>query len=136
MELARLYNYLYQQSSREYMIIFSLDGYDEVSLTSDFKYILNGVEQIVSPEKMNYKKVLPSELNGGRSISEAGDLFMKIIKGEGTKTQNNVVTINSQMALKCYYPAKSFEECREIASESLLSRKAYKSFIKLIELQS
>ena len=136
MELARLYNYLYQQSSREYMIIFSLDGYDEISLTSDFKYILNGVEQIVSPEKMNYKKVLPSELNGGRSISEAGDLFMKIIKGEGTKTQNNVVTINSQMALKCYYPAKSFEECREIASESLLSRKAYKSFIKLIELQS
>ena len=136
MELARLYNYLYQQSSIEYMIIFSLDGYDEVSLTSDFKYILNGVEQIVSPEKMNYKKVLPSELNGGRSISEAGDLFMKIIKGEGTKTQNNVVTINSQMALKCYYPAKSFEECREIASESLLSRKAYKSFIKLIELQS
>jgi anthranilate phosphoribosyltransferase len=136
MELARLYNYLYQQSSREYMIIFSLDGYDEVSLTSDFKYILNGVEQIVSPEKMNYKKVLPSELNGGRSISEAGDLFMKIIKGEGTKTQNNVVTINSQMALKCYYLAKSFEECREIASESLLSRKAYKSFIKLIELQS
>jgi len=136
MELARMYNYLYQQSSREYMIIFSLDGYDEVSLTSDFKYILNGVEQIVSPEKMNYKKVLPSELNGGRSISEAGDLFMKIIKGEGTKTQNNVVTINSQMALKCYYPAKSFEECREIASESLLSRKAYKSFIKLIELQS
>jgi len=136
MELARLYNYLYQQSSREYMIIFSLDGYDEVSLTSDFKYILNGVEQIVSPEKMNYKKVLPSELNGGRSISEAGDLFMKIIKGEGTKTQNNVVTINSQMALKCYYLAKSFEECREIARESLLSRKAYKSFIKLIELQS
>jgi anthranilate phosphoribosyltransferase len=136
MELARLYNYLYQQSSIEYMIIFSLDGYDEVSLTSDFKYILNGVEQIVSPEKMNYKKVLPSELSGGRSVPEAGDLFMKIIKGEGTTTQNNVVTINSQMALKCYYPAKSFEECREIASESLLSGKAYKSFIKLIELQS
>ncbi len=49
LELARLYNYLYQQSSIKYMIIFSLDGYDEVSLTSDFKYILNGVEQIASP---------------------------------------------------------------------------------------
>ncbi|MGA2408692.1 MAG: anthranilate phosphoribosyltransferase [Bacteroidales bacterium] len=136
LELARLYNYLYQQSSMQYMIIFSLDGYDEVSLTSDFKYILNGVEHIVSPEMMNYKKAKQSELRGGKSVPEAADLFMKILKGEGTSTQNNVVTVNTQMALKCYYPSKSFKECREIASESLLSRKAYNSFIKLIELQS
>ena len=127
LELARLYNYLYQQSSMEYMIIFSLDGYDEVSLTSDFKYILNGVDHIVSPEMMNYKRAKQSELSGGRSVPEAADLFIKILKGEGTVTQNNVVTINAQMALKCYYPSKSFEECREIASESLLTRKAYKS---------
>ena len=136
LELARLYNYLYQQSAIKYMIIFSLDGYDEVSLTSEFKYILNGVEHIVSPEMMNYKRALESELSGGRNVPEAGDLFMKILKGEGTTTQNNVVTVNAQMALKCYYPSKSFEECREIASESLISRKAFKSFIKLIELQS
>ena len=135
LELARLYNYLYQQSSMEYIIIFSLDGYDEVSLTSDFKYILNGVDQIVSPEMMNYKRAQHYELSGGRSVPEAADLFMKILDGKGTATQNNVVTINAQMALKCYYPSKSFEECREIACESLLSKKAYKSFIKLIELQ-
>jgi anthranilate phosphoribosyltransferase len=136
LELARLYNYLYQQSSMKYMIIFSLDGYDEVSLTSDFKYILNGVEQIVSPEALNYKRSIQSELSGGKSVPEAADLFMKILKGEGTRTQNDVVTANSQMALKCYYPFKSFEECREIASESISNGKAYKSFIKLIELQS
>jgi anthranilate phosphoribosyltransferase len=136
LELARLYNYLYQQSSMNYMIIFSLDGYDEVSLTSEFKYILNGVERIVSPEMMNFKRALPSELLGGGSVPEAADLFRKILTGEGTTTQNDVVTINSQMALKCYYPSKSFEECREIASESLLSKKAHKSFIKLIEMQS
>jgi anthranilate phosphoribosyltransferase len=136
LELARLYNYLYQQSSIQYMIIFSLDGYDEVSLTSEFKYILNGVEQIISPEMLNYKRALKSELRGGRNVSEAADLFMMILKGEGTTTQNDVITANAQMALKCYYPAKSFEKCREIAVESLLGRKAYNSFIKLIELQS
>ena len=135
LELARLYNYLYQQSATKYMIVFSLDGYDEVSLTSGFKYILNGVEQIVSPEMMNYNRVLQSELSGGKSIQEAADLFIKVLQGEGTTAQNNVVTVNAQMALKCYYPSKSFEECREIASESLFKRKAYKSFIKLIELQ-
>ena len=136
LELARLYNYLYQQSSMKYMIIFSLDGYDEVSLTSDFKYILNGVEYIVSPETMNYKRSAQSELSAGKSVPEAASVFIKILKGEGTSTQNDVVTANSQMALKCYYPSKSFEECREIASESLSEGKAYKSFIKLIELQA
>jgi anthranilate phosphoribosyltransferase len=136
LELARLYNYLYQQSQVKYIIIFSLDGYDEVSLTSEFKYILNGVEYIVSPEMMNYKRATQSGLSGGKSVPEAADLFIKILKGEGTSTQNNVATVNAQMALKCYYPAKSFEDCREIAAESLLNRKAYKAFSKLIELQS
>jgi len=135
LELARLYNYLYQQSSMNYMIIFSLDGYDEVSLTSDFKYILNGVEQIISPEEMNYKRAQQSEVKGGKSVTESADLFLKILKGEGTETQNDVVTVNAQMALRCYYPSKSFEECREIASDSITNRKAYKSFMKLIELQ-
>jgi anthranilate phosphoribosyltransferase len=135
LELARLYNYLYQQSSIRYIIIFSLDGYDEISLTSDFKYILNGVENIVSPEMMNYKRVSQAELNGGKSIKESADLFLNILNGQGTATQNSVVIANAQMALKCYWPSKSFEECREIATDSLLSKKAYRSFIKLIELQ-
>jgi len=135
LELARLYNYLYQQSSMKYIIIFSLDGYDEVSLTSEFKYILNGVEQIESPENMNYHRALQSDLSGGGNVQESAKLFLKILKGEGTSTQYEVVTVNAQMAIKCYYPAKSFEECREIANESLLSGNAYRSFNKLIELQ-
>jgi anthranilate phosphoribosyltransferase len=136
LELARLYNYLYQLSSLKYIIIHSLDGYDEVSLTSEFKYILNGAENIISPEELNYERANQSELKGGKTVEEAARLFSKILNGEGTATQNNVVTVNAQMALKCYYPAKSFEECREIASESLLSRKAYNTFTKLIELQA
>jgi anthranilate phosphoribosyltransferase len=135
LELARLYNYLYQQSSMKYIIIFSLDGYDEVSLTSEFKYILNGVEQIESPENMNYKRALQSDLRGGGNIQESAKLFLKILKGEGTSTQFEVVTVNAQMAIKCYYPSKSFEECREISYESLLTGNAYRSFNKLIELQ-
>jgi anthranilate phosphoribosyltransferase len=136
LELARLYNYLYQQSSLNYIIVYSLDGYDEISLTSDFKYILNGVEQIVKPEEMNYVRVKQSDIAGGKTVSEAADLFMQILKGEGTSIQNNVVTVNAQMALKCYYPSKSLEDCREAAEDSLFNGKAYNSFMKLIQLQS
>ncbi|MDO9579816.1 MAG: anthranilate phosphoribosyltransferase [Bacteroidales bacterium] len=135
LELARLYNYLYQQSPMQYIIVHSLDGYDEISLTSEFKYILNGVEHIISPEIMNYTRAVQSDLAGGRTVNEAADLFMKILKGDGTAIQNNVVTVNAQMALKCYYPLKSFDECREVAEDSLFSGKAHNSFVKLIELQ-
>ncbi|HUX59142.1 MAG TPA: anthranilate phosphoribosyltransferase [Bacteroidales bacterium] len=135
LELARLYNYLYQQSAMQYIIVHSLDGYDEISLTSEFKYILNGVEHIISPEIMNYTRAVQSDLAGGCTVKEAADLFMKILKGDGTAIQNNVVTVNAQMALKCYYPLKSFDECREVAEDSLFSGKAHNSFVKLIELQ-
>ncbi len=136
LELSRLYNYLYQQSAMQYVIVFSLDGYDEISLTSEFKYILNGIEKIVSPESMNYKRNIQSDLTGGKTVPEAADLFMKVLKGDGTPAQQDVVTVNSQVALKCYYPSKSFEDCRNIAEESVKSGKAFKSFTKLMELQA
>ena len=117
------------------MIIFSMDGYDEISLTSDFKYIHNGAENISSPEQMGFKRALQSELSGGKTVEESAMLFMKVLKGEGTETQNNVVTVNSQMALSCYFPGKTVEECRQLASESLLSGRALKAFKSLMEMQ-
>ena len=41
LEMARIYNYLLQQSTAAFTIIHSLDGYDEISLTSDAKVITN-----------------------------------------------------------------------------------------------
>ena len=136
LELARLYNYIYQQYDRPYTIIHSLDGYDEISLTSDFKYIHDGVEEIVTPESLGYERTRQEELFGGRTVQEAVDIFVKILEGKGTQAQKDVVTINSQLALKCYFPSKSLEECRKLAEESLSGGKAYQSLKKLIEVQS
>ncbi len=136
LELARLYNYLYQQSDKQYAIVHSLDGYDEISLTSDFKFILNGVEQIGTPASFGFEKLQPSDLAGGKSIPEAASVFSNILEGKGTSAQNNVVLANTELALRCYYPGRPAEECRQMASESLFGGKAYARFKKLIELQS
>jgi anthranilate phosphoribosyltransferase len=135
LELARLYNYMFQNSSSNYSIIYSLDGYDEISLTSEFKYILNGVEQIISPESLGYERTVPSDLYGGKSVNEASEIFINILKGKGTNQQNNVVVANTQVAVKCYYPLKSFDECRGMAEDSLFGGKALRSFTRLIEMQ-
>lgn len=136
LELARLYNYLYQMSDINYVIVHSLDGYDEVSLTASFKYILNGVEQIITPEMLHYEMTNPSDLRGGQTVNEAADIFKAILEGRGTNAQNNIVVVNAQMAIKCYYPSKSLEDCRVIAEDSLFSGRAFGSLSKLIDMQS
>ena len=135
LELARLYNYLFQNSASNYSVVHSLDGYDEISLTSEFKYIFNGTDQIISPESLNYERSIPSDLNGGKTVDEAAEIFINILKGKGTKAENNVVTANTQIAVKCFFPSKSHDECREIAEDSLFGGKALKAFAGLIEMQ-
>ena len=135
LEIARLYNYLYQTSDIQYTIIHSLDGYDEVSLTDSFKYIFNGVEQIITPEMLNYQRTMPSDLKGGKTTDEAATIFMNILEGKGTDARNNVVIANTQLAVKCCYPSKSLEECRVIAEDSLFGGSALRSFKMLIEMQ-
>ena len=135
LELARLYNYLYQRSGKPYVIVHSLDGYDEISLTSNAKYILNGKEQFMSPEQLGFKKLHPDELKGGTTIEESATLFMRILQGEGTEAQHQVAVANAQLALQCCFPSKSMEDCRALAEDSLFSKRAYGAFRKLIELQ-
>lgn len=135
LELARLYNYLYQLSDIRYAIVHSLDGYDEVSLTADFKYIDNGVEEIISPDELGFEVTVPEELNGGTTVKEAADIFLETLLGKGTKARTNIVIANSLLALKCVNHGKTREECRTIAEESLFSGKAYNSFKQLIEMQ-
>lgn len=91
LEIARLYNYMYQESDINYAIVHSLDGYDEVSLTSSFRYIFNGTEQILDPETISYQKVLPADLAGGKSVKESAEIFIGILEGRGTTARNSTV---------------------------------------------
>ncbi len=136
LELARLYNYLYQQTDKQYVIIHSMDGYDEISLTGDFKFILNGVEKIGNPGYFGMNAITSSDLAGGRSIPEAAEIFTGILEGRGTRAQNDVVLANTELALCCYFPGKSVEECRHMASESLFSGNANRKFRKLLDMQA
>ena len=49
LELARLYSYLFQKTKKNYAIIHSLDGYDEISLTGATKIISRKEENVYEP---------------------------------------------------------------------------------------
>ena len=135
LELQRLYNYMLQTSGKNYSIVHSLDGYDEISLTGDFKVISNKGELLLSAQDMNMKTVSPEDIHGGNSIPEAAKIFTDILSGKGTEAQNNVVIANAAMALKCVDYDKPLHEHIEKAKESLLSGKAKKALETLLEIK-
>ena len=132
LELARLYGYLYQQSDMEYVILHALDGYDEISLTSDFKMISPNKESVLSPADIGRPKVLQEDLFGGNTIADAASIFEKILKGEGTVAQNNVIIANAGMALYATDSQLEIDEAMHKAEESLLSGATLKAFNALL----
>ena len=132
LEVARIYNYLLQQTADNYGIVYSLDGYDEISLTSGFKLFTKDNEQLITPEELGLKRVEQSEIYGGNSVEEAAKIFISILKGNGTEAQNNAVLVNAAFALKTINKNKSFETAFEESKESLVSLKAKRSLEKLI----
>jgi anthranilate phosphoribosyltransferase len=135
LEMARIYNYLLQQTGLAFTILHSLDGYDEISLTNDTKIITNQGEFIYTPEQLGKRTVTPESIYGGDSVEEASAIFTSIIKGEGTWAQNAVVLANAAMALNCTGKYASYNDAYLAAVESLESGRAYQSLQTLISLQ-
>lgn len=133
LELARLYGYLYQNTNKQYSIIHALDGYDEISMTGDFKVINNQGENYYSMEELGFTTISPKELTGGETVAEAAQTFSSILNNQGTDVQNNVVLTNAAFAIKTFHPEKSFGDCFYEAEASLMEGKALRSFQKLIK---
>jgi anthranilate phosphoribosyltransferase len=134
LETARLYNYILQAEDTNYGIIHALDGYDEISLTSGFKFFTKNGEQVINPEDLGQKRIQQSAIFGGNSVAEAGKIFKIIIDGKGTDAQNNVVLTNAAFALTIVDEAKSFETAFEEAKASLFGLKAKQTLEKLVQI--
>ena len=131
LELSRLYNYLYQMTDKNFVILHSLDVYDEISLTGPFKMISGKKEQILVPEDIGLKTSPPEKIAGGKDIEESAEIFMTVLKGKGTEEQNNVICANAGMAIHCARGI-SLSDGIGAAKESVLSGKALESFKKLV----
>jgi len=135
LEMARIYNYLLQQTEKSFTIIHSLDGYDEISLTNDTKVITNEGEKIKTPQQLGKRMVTPQDIYGGNTVEESAKIFRTIIEGNGTYAQNAVVLANSAMALNCTGKYNNYEDAYQAAVYSLESKAAIGALQKLIALQ-
>lgn len=133
LELLRLYNYMYQQTDKNFSIIHDLGGYDELSLTNQAKIASNQSELLFFPSDLNLKTIAPEEIIGGNTIQESTKIFETIISGKGTEAQNNVVCANAGLAIATAKQI-SHREGFEWAKESLLNGNAKTCLTKLMAL--
>jgi anthranilate phosphoribosyltransferase len=136
LELARLYAYLYQETEGRFAILHALDGYDEISLTGPFKMITNGGEKLYHPQALGLEQLSPESILGGATIAESARIFEQVLRGAGTAAQNQVVIANAAAALVTAREGLGFAEAIDLAKETLLSGKALRVFMGLIQPQT
>ena len=133
----RLYRQVYQKLGIDYGIVNSIDGYDEISLTGDFKVATNNYERVFSPADLGFVPATPEELVGGANEDEAAEIFDAVLENMALPAQKNVVLANAAFGIQVMEKGKkSIEECVEIARESIDSGKALATFRKFSEINS
>jgi len=133
MELLRMYQYIMQQSGRRFTIVHALDGYDEVSLTGDFKMVSNDSERILAPGDIGTGIIAPEALFGGDTAAEAAGIFLGILQNNCSAAQKEVVAVNAGLAIHTMKPEQSIPDCIAEAMESIESGKAYARLRRLLD---
>jgi len=133
LELARMYQYIYQLADRDASIVHSLDGYDECTLTAPTRILKIDSEDLLYPADFKLPELSTDALSGGNSVTEAAAIFLRILEGKGTVEQESVVIANAALALQHFY-RESLHDSVLRASESLKSKKALNSLQSLLKL--
>ena len=134
LKLLRLYHYICQQNGIDCTIVHSLDGYDEVSLTSDVKVASPWGESVYTPGELGFPMYDPCDLWGGETVEQATRIFDAVLEGTASPGQSDCVQANAAFAICTLDPALSWEEARAKARESLESGRAAERFRCFVEL--
>lgn len=134
--LLRLYSYTYQQSGVRFGVVHSMDGYDEISLTSEFKVTTAESEKVYTPEMLGMERCREEELYGSDSVEEASRIFDDVLQTKASRAKMNCVITNAAFAIRVINPQKSIEQCIDEARNSLYGMKALEVFNKFLSLNS
>lgn len=128
LKLMRLYTYISQNEGIHCTVVHSLDGYDEISLTSDFKVNANGNEQVYKPSDLGMPKISQSDLYSGDTVAEAAQIFDNVLNGKASRAQEDCVVINSAFAINTLDSDTDISKAIAQARESIRSGAAREAF--------
>ena len=115
----RLYTNVFYKLGIDFAVVNSLDNYDEISLTDEFKVMTRNYERIYRPQALGFSAVRPEELSGGACKEDAARIFDNVLNNRAEAAQTQCVIVNAAFAIQVMEPEKEIEECIAIARESL-----------------
>lgn len=131
LELGRIYHYLLEKSGKNFAVVHTHGGFDEITLTAPTSFFSKkGVSQLL-PDELG-GEVEESQLFGGETVEDAVKIFTSILENRGTAAQRRVVVANAAVALQCCGVASDLPEGLALASESLASGRAFSVLKKLV----
>ena len=130
----RLYTNVFYKLGIDFAVVNSLDSYDEISLTDEFKVMTRNYERIYRPQALGFNAAQPEELFGGACKEDAARIFDNILNNRATRAQTQCVIVNAAFAIQVMEPEKEIEECIAIARQSLESGRALETLKKFIEI--
>ena len=132
----RLYTNVFYKLGIDFAVVNSLDSYDEISLTDEFKVMTRNYERIYRPQALGFNAAQPEELFGGACKEDAARIFDNILNNRATRAQTQCVIVNAAFAIQVMEPEKEIEECIAIARQSLESGRALETLKKFIMINS
>ena len=132
----RLYTQCFYRMGIDFAVVNSLDCYDEISLTDEFKVMTRQYERIYRPQDLGFTPARPEELSGGGSKEDAARIFDNVLRRRATPAQQQCVMVNAAFAIQVLEPEKEIAECISLARESLESGRALEMFQRFIALNS
>ena len=132
----RLYTNIHQKIGDNFGVVTSYDGYDEISLTSGFKFSTNVFEKVYTPKDMGLNYVKPKDIYGGDTADDAKKIFDSVLEGTCTEAQKSVILANAACGISVMDYNKSIDESIAEARESLDSGRALAAFKKFVEINS
>jgi len=132
----RLYHEVYHKMGIDYCIETSIDGYDEISLTGDFKITTNRYERIFQPSEIGLSIADAKDLRGGDTKEEAAAIFDSILEDKADICHKEIVIANAAFAIETLDQNKPLEECVAMAKESIESGRALEALKKFVAINS
>jgi anthranilate phosphoribosyltransferase len=132
--MLRLYSYVYEESGVRFGVVHSLGGYDEISLTGEFKIALPDKEKIYTPAMLNMECCDAADLYGGDTPEQAALIFQSVMECTASPAQINSVVANAAFAIQVLCPEKNITVCIDEATHSLMSGRALEVLKKFIAI--
>lgn len=133
----RLYRQVNQSLGIDHAVVNSIDGYDEISLTSSFKVASNTFEKVFQPSDLGFPTATPHELAGGNTAADALAVFDAVLENRALPAQKNAVSANAAMAIFVLERGeKPLDACVAAAQESIESGRALQAFQTFVKINS